>query len=334
MEKFTLTGISIATLLAWHSNAFSYQSTYDELQWEPRGQDTQYCLDVTDENWNIYPGLQAIACGENLYRFSPRQYVHDVYHIELAPGFTFYWRVWSPGGYGGNGFEGVVRVGEDCGLPYRSDAEGLQWGCRFRDTYYCLDIFDADWKVIATPHVCGENLHSFDPRELRSLNLSTGTYYWKVWSPSAYDYWREQKYFEGQFKYQKPPEALQPAQFVGPWKSEEEGVFIGGAGNHLGSYLYLNGNLDANGVFKGYYDAYSCVLVPSTFGVNMHTCFRVGGQASAIAVFDFNNKVGALELERFGTNLFRFFVSRDQKNIELRIVEGELYSFISTIYRQ
>ncbi len=219
MKNLSATLSSIALLLACHGNAAAYQSTYPKVQWEQRGNDTFYCIDITDEHWNIYPGLQAVACGENMYEFLPEQYVRDTFHIELPEGFTFYWRVWSPGGYGGNGFEGVVKVRQDCGLPYRSDTDALQWGCRFRDTQYCLDIFDANWKPITTPQVCGENLHSFNPKELSARNLPSGTYRWKVWSPSAYDYWSEQRYFEGEFSYQKPiltPET--PSNLTGTYK--------------------------------------------------------------------------------------------------------------------
>lgn len=222
MTRYNITGWTLFISLSfWHGGLSAYQSTYDEIQWEPRGGDTEYCIDITDENWNVYPGLQAIACGD-IYSFSPRSYVQEQYGIELPDGFTFYWRVWSPGGYGDNGFEGVVRVNQDCGLPYRSDAEGLQWGCRFRDTFYCLDILDANGAALAPAHMCGENLHSFDPRELHVLNLATGTYRWKVWSESAYAFDGPQKYFEGEFFYTAPdapppPPSGECADLNGAW---------------------------------------------------------------------------------------------------------------------
>ncbi len=141
MLKNTLAiGICMSSLLSVTGIAMAYQSNYDNVQWEKRGSDTLYCIDITDENWNIYPGYQAIACDEDLYHFSPRLYVQEVLKINLKPeqikGITFLWRVWSPSGYGGTGFEGKVTIGSDCGLPHHSDAESvLQWDCRFDDTF-------------------------------------------------------------------------------------------------------------------------------------------------------------------------------------------------------
>jgi len=181
--------------------AIAYNSSYDLIQWEPRGGDKEYCIDITDDKFNIYPGFQAIACGKNMYEFSPRRYVEEILKISIPNGLNFYWRVWSPTGYGGNGFEGKVTVGADCGMPYSSDSEKIQWGCRFKDTNYCIDIFDKDWKPIKKPFVCGENMHNFEPQRLKELNLPSGKYHWKVWSAHAYNYDSYQKFFEGAFKY-------------------------------------------------------------------------------------------------------------------------------------
>jgi hypothetical protein len=183
--------------------AWGYNSTYNLIQWEARGNDTSYCIDLTDGNWNIYPDFQAIACGEYLYEFSPDAFVQERYNLsaEQLIGLTFYWRVWSASGYGGNGFEGKVTVGDDCGLPYVSNQIRLRWGCRFQDTHYCLDLFDASWQPIQTPLICGDNLHEYFPANLRELDLPTGTYHWKVWSPHAYNYEGPQRFFEGEFVY-------------------------------------------------------------------------------------------------------------------------------------
>ncbi|MEA1973582.1 MAG: hypothetical protein U9N34_09900 [Candidatus Cloacimonadota bacterium] len=86
-----------------------YQSTYEMVEWGNRGDDTFYCIDICDQNWNIFEGFQALECGENFHSWSPKQFLNDlgIYDGTIA-GFTFNWRVWSPGGYGGNGFEGTV----------------------------------------------------------------------------------------------------------------------------------------------------------------------------------------------------------------------------------
>ena len=200
-------GIACGLSLSFCSGSvLAYKSTYDTIQWEPRSKDTSYCIDLTDENWNIFPGFQKIACGENLYKFSPRTYVQDA--LGLNPdtpefkGITFWWRVRSASGYGDKGFEGEVTIGSDCGLPYRSDSELVQWGCRFNDTFYCLDLFDAEDRLIKAPFVCGEHKHSFSPSRLKELNLPAGNYRWKVWSHNAYDYAGHQAFFDGQFQYE------------------------------------------------------------------------------------------------------------------------------------
>ena len=205
--------------------AQAYYSSYDKIQWDPRWQTgLDYCLDLTDENFRVYEGLQAVVCGKDLYTFSPRDYVVRNYHIELPKGLEFYWRVWSVNGYGGNGFEGKVTVGELCGLPYRSDLEQLQWGCRLEDHYYCIDLYDSNQQAIRTPAACGENLHSYNPKPLLdSLNAATGSYYWKIWSEHTFNYAGQQKYLEGSFQYapsspvaQTRYEQLEP--LLGAWQ--------------------------------------------------------------------------------------------------------------------
>ncbi len=199
-------------LLSFNINTYAYQSTYDLIQWEQRGDDKKYCIDITDENFNIYPGLQAVACGDDMYEFSPRYYVQYVLKGSLPEGTTFFWRVWSQNGYGGNGFEGKVTVGSDCGSAYRSDSEKVQWGCRFQDNYYCIDLFDNNWNPVKKPFLCGDNLHAFDTTDLNQLNLSDGLYHWKVWSERAYAYdTKPQRFFEGSFQYATQAEQTESA---------------------------------------------------------------------------------------------------------------------------
>ena len=97
-----------------------YRSDYQLIQWNKRGDNNRYCIDITDEHWNIYPGFQAIKCDDQLANFSPIDYVRNVLHTELPKGVTFYWRVWSAhkddkgaqsnDHYGGPGYEGKVVV--------------------------------------------------------------------------------------------------------------------------------------------------------------------------------------------------------------------------------
>lgn len=88
----------------------TYQSTYNLVQWENRGVDTKYCIDICDENFNIFPGLQALQCGEGFHSWSPKDYINNTLgiHDGLLTGFKFNWRIWSDSGYGGEGFEGSV----------------------------------------------------------------------------------------------------------------------------------------------------------------------------------------------------------------------------------
>lgn len=98
-----------------------YKSGYDLIQWPERKGHMSYCIDITDENWNIYPGFQAVKCGSMMANFSPADYVKNVMKLDKPVGFRFNWRVWSgskdlqgnvlPGAsYGGLGYEGKVIV--------------------------------------------------------------------------------------------------------------------------------------------------------------------------------------------------------------------------------
>jgi len=174
-------------------NAQAYESNYDTIQWDKRGNDTFYCIDITDENFQVHPWLQALSCGENFYRFSPKTYLSQVMKRgDLMPGTRFGWRVWSPGGYGGAGYEGVVTVQSCSGQAYASSSDSLQWSCRNNDSFYCVDILNAQGGMVKQAAACNEGLHSFSPA---TLNLSAGDYQWKVWSPSGYG----SNGFEGQF---------------------------------------------------------------------------------------------------------------------------------------
>ena len=174
----------------------AYQSTYDLLEWQQRGADSFYCLDILDANGNAYESLRALACGDNLYQFSPKNYVTQTLgQPDLPDGLVFGWRIWSQSGYGGDGFEGFVTVGgTGCqNRAYQSNPDNLQWSCRGQDTYYCVDVFDAQGAAVQTPAACGEDLHNFNPY---NANLAPGDYQWKVWSPSSY----AGQGFEGSFK--------------------------------------------------------------------------------------------------------------------------------------
>jgi hypothetical protein len=178
--------VSILLLGALASTqSFAYESSYQRLSWSQRAADNFYCLDILDANGNPYEELRALACGDNLYEFSPENYVMQTYGTNLPDGFVFGWRIWSASGYGGNGFEGVVTVGgSNCpSQSYQSNADNLQWTCRAQDSYYCVDVFDAQGAVVQAPAACGEGLHNFNPN---TANLAAGDYQWKVWSPAGY----------------------------------------------------------------------------------------------------------------------------------------------------
>lgn len=186
--------VALLLMLAGYSfQVNAYQSNYDDIQWDKRGNDTFYCIDITDEHYQVHPWLQALSCGENLYRFSPKEYLSQMRRSNsLAAGTRFGWRVWSPGGYGGAGYEGIITVQSCVGQSYVSSSTNLQWGCRNNDSFYCVDILNAQGGFVKQAAVCNEGLHSFSPT---SLNLGAGEYRWKVWSPAGYG----GNGFEGQF---------------------------------------------------------------------------------------------------------------------------------------
>jgi hypothetical protein len=185
--------IVLLLLLLGSMNVRAYESTYDQIQWDKRGNDTFYCIDITDEKFQIHPWLQALSCGENLYRFSPKEYLNQMRRSNsLATGTRFGWRVWSNSGYGGTGYEGIVTVQSCTGQSYVSSSTNIQWGCRNNDSFYCIDILNSQGNFIKQAAMCNEGLHNFSPT---SLNLGAGEYRWKVWSPAGYG----GDGFEGQF---------------------------------------------------------------------------------------------------------------------------------------
>lgn len=103
------TGLAQATLPPPES---VFKSTYKKIEWSTRENDTFYCIDICDENGNIYPELQAIECGENLKSWSPQDYIENMLLLSSddLSGFRFTWKVWSNSGYGGEGYQGVVTI--------------------------------------------------------------------------------------------------------------------------------------------------------------------------------------------------------------------------------
>ncbi len=153
------------------------------LQWGSRGEDTFYCLDILGENGNML--RRAIACDEGLHRY-------ELSDLDLPQGI-YSWKVWSPSGYGGEGFEGLFDFSTGTPAPeFASSYDRLGWSYRGVDTFYCVDIMDRDRNMLFRAAACGEGLHSYSPRD---LNLPLGTYHWKTWSPSGYGGLR----FEGSF---------------------------------------------------------------------------------------------------------------------------------------
>ncbi len=186
-------------------------SSENLLEWQRRNGDAYYCLDIFDANGNM--ARQAAACGDGLHSYAPRD-------LNLPAG-DYRWKAWSPSvkDYFGAqpGFEGGFRS-SGCGLPYRSDATQVQWGCRDQDRLYCLDLFDANGASMAAPLICGEHMHSFFPQHLQSRNLPAGTYRWKAWSASARNYGAAQPGFEGEF-YWQPPAPITPTANA-EWQAE------------------------------------------------------------------------------------------------------------------
>ena len=198
MKKYLL--CCFALLLAnYYSTLFAYESSYEQIQWDKRDNDTFYCIDITDDKFQVNPWLQALFCGEHFYSFSPKDYLNQMQRSNsLAAGTRFGWRVWSPSGYGGHGYEGIVAVQSCVGQPYLSSNILLQWGCRGNDSFYCIDILNTQGHFVKQAAMCGDGLHQFFPA---SLDLAAGDYRWKVWSNSGYGGWEQ---FEGQFTVTNP----------------------------------------------------------------------------------------------------------------------------------
>lgn len=87
-----------------------YESTYERIRWGERAGGPDYCLDICDEQWNVYEGFRAVECGRDFHSWSPKDYVNNVLGVPDPTGLKFRWRIWSPGGYGGAGFEGEIVV--------------------------------------------------------------------------------------------------------------------------------------------------------------------------------------------------------------------------------
>ncbi len=92
--------------------SYTYSSNYTLAQWGLRGSDAYYCVDICDLNGTPYPGLQKVECGENFNAWSAKHYINIILGIpdSALSGLQFMWKVWSPTGYGGEGFEGVITV--------------------------------------------------------------------------------------------------------------------------------------------------------------------------------------------------------------------------------
>lgn len=170
-------------------------SSYDLIQWGCRGDNVYYSFDIlnSDGTEMLY---SAIKTGVELHRFYPATEAP-----QLEPGVVYTWKVWSTPfeSYGGKGFEGsfYVPFPDDMNVkPYLSTNGQIQWPGRCNgDYFYCIDIFDKDWKMINRAAACGAFLHSFSPEV--SLDLSAGDYNWIIWSSPSYSYGGYQ--FEGSF---------------------------------------------------------------------------------------------------------------------------------------
>ena len=90
--------------------SYSYNSTYEVIQWLKRGSDTYYCIDICDLSGNAYPGLENLVCAEDMNAWSPKQYININLGIpdSALSGFQFMWKIRSSSGYGGEGFEGSM----------------------------------------------------------------------------------------------------------------------------------------------------------------------------------------------------------------------------------
>ncbi|MEA2061955.1 MAG: hypothetical protein U9P10_15950 [Thermodesulfobacteriota bacterium] len=262
MKRYKIYMVSLFLTLICTCMAFgNYESTYENIQWGNRGGDTYYCIDICDKNWNVYEGLRAVACGEDLHNWSPKHFVTvDLGVEDLPSGFTFNWIIWSSSGYGGEGFQGQVVVGDSVtpvckSLPYLSTYEKIQWGCRGNDTFYCIDIFDKNWRMLYQAVKCEEGLHSYSPQY---LDLSSGDYYWKVWSYSGYG----ENNFWGEFSVAPEVPETKSENFIGTWiitivgfsKSQYYSKVEFSANGYLTYKDYISGNLEKSGTGNWSYD--------------------------------------------------------------------------------
>lgn len=192
------------------------ENSYERVQWEKRGNDTYYCVDITDENLKPHSWLSPILCGESLYSFSPKEQLEKMAKAGVIRGIpgvgkTFGWKVWSNSDYGKVGYEGTTTVPKACSgtddKEYKSEPTLLQWGCRDEgEDYYNIDIYDANGKPVELGAACklGDcskpGLHNLDPTKLK---LPVGKYTWKVCSIRSWsnNQWRcGNTGFEGTFQ--------------------------------------------------------------------------------------------------------------------------------------
>ncbi|MEZ5673260.1 MAG: hypothetical protein R3E08_13130 [Thiotrichaceae bacterium] len=74
-------------------------------------------------------GYRALSCGENLYSFSPKEYLNQLRRSNsLATGIRFGWRVWSPGHMVAQVMRELSQYKSCVGQSYISSSTYLQWG--------------------------------------------------------------------------------------------------------------------------------------------------------------------------------------------------------------
>ncbi|MDM8547867.1 hypothetical protein QUF61_15370 [Candidatus Venteria ishoeyi] len=143
------------------------------ISWACNGAHTYYCTKVIDSSGNV---LEEQQCGYGMHKYP----LND---LNLGED-NYTWEVSSALKEGDelkvfdNGEFSVCTAD----LPYVSNSNQLQWGCRKTDASYCLDILDEEGKELYNPYVCNTGLHSINPQQ---LSLLPGQYQWRVWSNSA-----------------------------------------------------------------------------------------------------------------------------------------------------
>ncbi len=184
----------------YHEQQLGFEGEFDvpnsysdkkRIIWPKRNDDSFYCLDIF-KTAPIELYQQAVVCGENLHSYSTER-------LNLPPD-GYLSKVWSPSvkdylKLGIGEFSKEFEVYESVSQPISTYHE-LKWSYRGDDEFYCLDIFDKDWRLLHQAVACGEGLHQFSPR---NLNLAPGEYHWKVWSPSVANYHEAQPGLEGDF---------------------------------------------------------------------------------------------------------------------------------------